>query len=186
MYHVYVSGGVGYIESIDFSCGRSPGTVTSIGSWYISPAGIHITGTLEGNSYGLSGPRRLRLRCVLCELGWRRQLRQWCRFGFLRVDICSPDFDNLDYSAYHVEMDGSILGNWYVTGSYGNNASPETIDDNDAYYIYTSGVVVLDDYTSNSYGKANSPDTRYITFWWIGLNGVADSWMHNDVAYSYG
>ena len=64
----------------------------------------------------------------------------------------SPDFDNLDYSAYHVEMDGSILGNWYVTGSYGNHASPETIDDNDAYYIYTSGVVVLDDYTSNSYG----------------------------------
>ena len=49
-------------------------------------------------------------------------------------------------------MDGSILGNWYVTGSYGNHASPETIDDNDAYYIYTSGVVVLDDYTSNSYG----------------------------------
>lgn len=34
--------------------------------------------------------------------------------------INSPDFDNLDYSAHHVEMDGSILGNWYVTGSYGN------------------------------------------------------------------
>ena len=32
----------------------------------------------------------------------------------------------------------------------------------------------------------NSPDTRYITFWRVGLNGVADSWMHNDVAYSYG
>ena len=68
----------------------------------------------------------------------------------------SPDFDNLDYSAHHVEMDGSILGNWYVTGSYGNHASPETIDDNDAYYIYTSGVVVLDDYTSNSYGNIES------------------------------
>lgn len=32
----------------------------------------------------------------------------------------------------------------------------------------------------------SSPDTRYATFWWVGLNGVADSWMHNDVAYSYG
>ena len=32
----------------------------------------------------------------------------------------------------------------------------------------------------------SSPDTRYVTFWWVGLNGVADSWMHNDVAYSYG
>ena len=54
-------------------------------------------------------------------------------------------------------MDGSILGNWYVTGSYGNHASPEAIDDNDAYYIYTSGVVVLDDYTSNSYGITLTP-----------------------------
>lgn len=38
---------------------------------------------------------------------------------------------------------------------------------------------------TDSYGS-NSPDTRYITFWWVGLNGMADSWMHNDVAYSYG
>ena len=34
-------------------------------------------------------------------------------------------------------------------------------------------------------GIYNSPDTRYNTFWWVGLNGAADSWMHNDVAYSY-
>ena len=99
--------------------------------------------------------------------------------------LFSPDFDNLDYSAYHVEMDGSILGNWYVTGSYGNHASPETIDDDDAYYIYTSGVVVLDDYTSNSYGRI-SP--------WLNNNngaiivltdgGVLDS--TSSVDFSYG
>lgn len=79
----------------------------------------------------------------------------------------SSDFDNLDYSAYHVEMDGSILGNWYVTGSYGNHASPETIDDNDAYYIYTSGVVVLDDYTSNSYGKLSGYTLYYFLVGWF-------------------
>lgn len=31
-----------------------------------------------------------------------------------------------------------------------------------------------------------SPDIRYNTAWWVGLNGVCDSWMHDGVTYSYG
>ena len=31
-----------------------------------------------------------------------------------------------------------------------------------------------------------SPDNRYNTAWWVGLNGVCDSWMHDGVTYSYG
>ena len=33
---------------------------------------------------------------------------------------------------------------------------------------------------------ARSPDNRYNTAWWVGLNGVCDSWMHDGVTYSYG
>lgn len=56
-YHAYWVHPDGNVYSSDWnvsgSCGRSsPGTVTTVGSWYISPAGIHIAGTLEGNSYG--------------------------------------------------------------------------------------------------------------------------------------
>ena len=57
-YHVRPDGDVDTYWPVDGDmfwdpCGRSsPGTVTSIGSWYISPAGIHIAGTLEGNSCG--------------------------------------------------------------------------------------------------------------------------------------
>ena len=34
-----------------------------------------------------------------------------------------------------------------------------------------------------SYG---SPDIRYTTFWWVDISGVPDSYLHNDVSYSYG
>ena len=31
-----------------------------------------------------------------------------------------------------------------------------------------------------------SPDIRYTTFWWVDISGAPDSYLHNDVSYSYG
>ena len=70
----------------------------------------------------------------------------------------------------------------------GDTRSPSTINSDHNFYIFRDGASNNNGGVSQygSYGRYNSPDTRYITFWWVGLNGVADSWMHNDVAYSYG
>ena len=35
----------------------------------------------------------------------------------------------------------------------------------------------------DSYG---SPDIRYTSFWWVDISGAPDSYLHNDVSYSYG
>lgn len=31
-----------------------------------------------------------------------------------------------------------------------------------------------------------SPDIRYTSFWWVDISGAPDSYLHNDVSYSYG
>lgn len=36
-----------------------------------------------------------------------------------------------------------------------------------------------------SYGVL-SPDIRYTSFWWVDISGAPDSYLHNDVSYSYG
>ena len=38
-------------------------------------------------------------------------------------------------------------------------------------------------YVYDSYG---SPDIRYTSFWWMDISGAPDSYLHNDVSYSYG
>lgn len=63
--------------------------------------------------------------------------------------------------------------------------SPATDTEADSiFYVATDGGAYISDYISTySYG---SPDIRYNTAWWVGLNGVCDSWMHDGVTYSYG
>lgn len=64
--------------------------------------------------------------------------------------------------------------------------SPYTIWNNFVCLVYFDGTI--------GYGSGNfivgfsygSPDNRYNTAWWVGLNGVCDSWMHDGVTYSYG
>lgn len=49
-------------------------------------------------------------------------------------------------------------------------------------YNYHDGSVA-----SDSYGKyIRSPDIRYTSFWWVDISGAPDSYLHNDVSYSYG
>ena len=71
--------------------------------------------------------------------------------------------------------------------SYGLN-SPGTIYPNFSRIVNEHGVIEygFDDngaYVDDSYG---SPDIRYTSFWWVDITGVPDSYLHNDVSYSYG
>lgn len=130
----------------------------------------------------LSG-RRLRLRpCVLRRVRWYRrrrlEFRQFLRAAFtLRVISVTESMERLLYG----------MGLLFVTGVQQIPAgSPYPDYDHITCGVFSGGNVYwCDNVTFSSYGSS-SPDTRYITFWWVGLNGVADSWMHNDVAYSYG
>ena len=62
--------------------------------------------------------------------------------------------------------------------------SPHTYISYYACQAYPSGVVNGNDYDiDNSYG---SPDIRYTSFWWVDISGAPDSYLHNDVSYSYG
>lgn len=71
--------------------------------------------------------------------------------------------------------------------------SPGTISNLVVWYILRDGMSNFDyasfdgeliDYSLlYSYG---SPDIRYTTFWWVDISGDPDSYLHNDVSYSYG
>ena len=66
--------------------------------------------------------------------------------------------------------------------------SPGTIYPNFSRIVNEHGVIEygFDDngaYVDDSYG---SPDIRYTSFWWVDIFGAPDSYLHNDVSYSYG
>lgn len=63
--------------------------------------------------------------------------------------------------------------------------TPDTSYGGWAYCVFSSGDVDYISSLSNgiSYG---SPDIRYTSFWWVDISGAPDSYLHNDVSYSYG
>lgn len=66
------------------------------------------------------------------------------------------------------------------------NHSPGREVDNCSCTIKSSGETYWSYFatvTSYSYG---SPDIRYTSFWWVDIFGAPDSYLHNDVSYSYG
>lgn len=64
--------------------------------------------------------------------------------------------------------------------------SPVTAYSGGACYVWLSGDVYGSDDVAlvDSYG--NAPDIRYTSFWRVDISGAPDSYLHNDVSYSYG
>ena len=55
-----------------------------------------------------------------------------------------------------------------------------------ANLLSPEGELILTDGSISVFDSYGSPDIRYTTFWWVDISGVPDSYLHNDVSYSYG
>lgn len=99
----------------------------------------------------------------------------------------SPATDTEADSIFYIATDGgAYISDYISTYSYG---SPDTGNRLNPCLIMLRGNVGgynFSIFVYDSYGALRSPDIRYNTAWWVGLNGVCDSWMHDGVTYSYG
>ena len=63
--------------------------------------------------------------------------------------------------------------------------SPSTAWGDYVWLVYPDGDVDSGySYVTRSYGVL-FPDIRYTSFWWVDISGTLDSYLHNDVSYSY-
>ena len=98
---------------------------------------------------------------------------------------CSPGTDWGDIACY-LGPNGNIFEdiNFYVDSVKDSYGSPVTTISNFTQIVYPNGILNNGSYgVDNSYG---SPDIRYTPFWWVDISGAPDSYLHNDVSYSYG
>ena len=55
-----------------------------------------------------------------------------------------------------------------------------------ANLLSPEGELILSDGSMSVFDSYGSPDIRYTSFWWVDISGAPDSYLHNDVSYSYG
>ena len=55
-----------------------------------------------------------------------------------------------------------------------------------ANLLSPEGELILTDGSMSVFDSYGSPDIRYTSFWWVDISGAPDSYLHNDVSYSYG
>lgn len=97
--------------------------------------------------------------------------------------IDSPHMNN-SISVWRVRHSGDIYED-YVS-AYDSYGSPYTAGIS-IWNTYPDGTIVGNhDGYFYSYGMSFSPDIRYTSFWWVDISGAPDSYLHNDVSYSYG
>ena len=163
------------IGGIDDSYGNSPECLFSTFNVFT----VYKYGTIDVrdaengacmNSYGisLSGYRRLRLRCVLCEVFWRCLLRQRCGLFLRRISPVTRVYEYGMHPCNKIDSSGNM------TYSYEDD------------YIFGKGECY------NSYGQADywwlrsprSGGTGY-TFH-VRSNGGVDVNFDHGVVYSYG